>query len=1039
MIYIWKNALKDIKNYKLQFFITFVINLILAVLFISSLSVNSHLVSTFNNLKKTTHLHDFVISPRRREEGLTKEDISYIEYVESEYDASIYKRQEFSFKYYAPKFGQKYDRNVFSFIDQPNNITSIKQDSKPNVDYDNPEQQYINKSKQNDGSKFIASKDNKIVLNVIVSYPWAKYNHLVKGDDNEKIEKIGEPNDNTSFQLHINGLNPNIYYHIVGYINSAALFFPLNFTNAIGRLDEGAFIVFNTDDLNNLEKSMMQYSAFSKIIYTVGSFNKQLSDNEKNEKIEAISNYFAKKLNIYDWNSNDSIITLRSSSILQSAKNTKTIDLVLIGLIAVTISFLVSFIIKKRVDASRLKIGILKALGYRSLTISSSFAIYPIITSVFSFIVGSILSLWVSGIIEQQQFYQFNIKDPGNIINIKYILLGVVVFSLMFGFMAWIIALISIREKTIKLLYQKQKFSLGTVGSYVLRVFRFLPFTLRFGISIAIAAGFRTVILMGILLVGSFLIIFGFSIRTLISDSLDEGGHANNFDISYKYNSNVNINGRFNLVSLEKNNQYDINKWYIDNINYGLSLDYSTSKKSINNDDMKNEYEFGKFLELIGDNPTIEMPINLNPYFFINRTSLKVDGKSIFDSKENMFSDLTLITGDLFKKLNTPINKRFKMVPFIEILINLFSNNPTTKVNCGFQLYNPLTDIRVNKLSMGSINQIAEKPDSNKKVNVIALSPPEKSNKREDIQVNNVFQTIPSNILKTIENSHLEGNYTMHYIPALVSDSYAKANHLNIGSTLSVNSNIFPDIKKWHTLNNYKIKIIDKYKDSFSKKIIISNSSIQSLYENEGYSEFNFTKNYNTIYSQFPVNYLTGGRSNDNRAIPSQIPIMLINEKEGKLPGVALVAISDLKSLKAGIEGQVGILSFLLLMFTIGVSIIGCLSIVTLNDLIICENKSAISILQVIGYQNSKTNKIFMIVYAPITIIMYLIGIIMVLGTLILIGYLVLTHLNLVINTNLQLFPLIISFSIIIFTYLISYLVCQNQIKRVNYLKYTNN
>ena len=201
--------------------------------------------------------------------------------------------------------------------------------------------------------------------------------------------------------------------------------------------------------------------------YLMCKFSDNLNHNQEkiSKYIKNLKALTHKNINIDISSSYDglNLITARSSTFLTNQKSTRTVIYVILAIVLGIALFLISFIIKKRIENNRRRFGVLKALGYKNWQISVGITIYPVIFGIVSVILSILPSFYYSHIISNSSstLYQKTIlfyqpQFPTYVIALFF-------FIIIFGILAFIVSYLSLREKTTLLIYQTEKNKLQSV------------------------------------------------------------------------------------------------------------------------------------------------------------------------------------------------------------------------------------------------------------------------------------------------------------------------------------------------------------------------------------------------------------------------------------------------------------------------------------------------------------------------------------------------------------------------------------------------
>ncbi len=209
--------------------------------------------------------------------------------------------------------------------------------------------------------------------------------------------------------------------------------------------------------------------------------------------------------------------------------------------------FIILIITKKRVENERLQIGVLKALGYNRYSIALSYLIYPILGSVIGGLLGFVIGYLFNEPITSMYMSYYNVPLSNYHIDLSYLKLSILTPLVMLSILSYIIAIIMLNKKPLKLLKEGSNLKVNILSKLVNKLTKPLPFDYRFKYSLASRSLGKLIIVSltsfatGLLLV---LIIIGFNLFNKVLSATFDGIKYKNLVIlnSLYYNDNMSDN-----------------------------------------------------------------------------------------------------------------------------------------------------------------------------------------------------------------------------------------------------------------------------------------------------------------------------------------------------------------------------------------------------------------------------------------------------------------------------------------------------------------
>ena len=147
--------------------------------------------------------------------------------------------------------------------------------------------------------------------------------------------------------------------------------------------------------------------------------------------------------------------------------------------------FIIIIVMKKRIDDERLQIGVLKSLGYSSITIAVSYLVYPIVGSLIGGVIGYFIGTLLHGFLANMYLSYFTIPLAGYHFNLTYLGVSIFLPMIVLTILSYLIAIFMLRKKPLSLLKEGSNLKVNAVSRLCSKLFSKLSFHARFRYSLA--------------------------------------------------------------------------------------------------------------------------------------------------------------------------------------------------------------------------------------------------------------------------------------------------------------------------------------------------------------------------------------------------------------------------------------------------------------------------------------------------------------------------------------------------------------------------
>ncbi len=224
---------------------------------------------------------------------------------------------------------------------------------------------------------------------------------------------------------------------------------------------------------------------------------------------------------------------------------------------------IILIITKKRIDDERGQIGVLKALGYKTKSIATSYLTYPIIGGLVGGIIGYFIGLAIHPFITELFVSYFNLPISDFSFDFKYLLLCTLVPTIILSILTYLISLIMLRHKALHLLREGSNLKVNIFNKFILKVTKNLKFKSRFRYSLASRSLGKLFIVTLTSFTTGLLIVLTLIGLNLFSSLIDKNFNGLNFNYMVSFSTpQIILNNKADLIldkELKLDKVYDKN------------------------------------------------------------------------------------------------------------------------------------------------------------------------------------------------------------------------------------------------------------------------------------------------------------------------------------------------------------------------------------------------------------------------------------------------------------------------------------------------
>lgn len=305
---------------------------------------------------------------------------------------------------------------------------------------------------------------------------------------------------------------PDYIYPIFNYDNP--LYEPARETIAI--VTETAYEAFN-------EKQWVLYSGyFNHDVDDLESVVSQISDTQ------GVSYAMSKDINV------------RISTVNAHLSSNQLLSMTFTGLLLMMSVIVIVLVMKKRINAERVQIGVLKAIGYSSFQIAVSYVTYPLLATIIGSLIGFFLGIGVAAMLTNTYMTSYIVPLIRFYFKKELVLGGIIYPMIVVGFASFVILLVLLKDEPLKLMRASSYLKISTVSKWLMKFLKPFDFETRFKYSLAFRNIGKILSLFSIVLVASSFLVFSSIAFKSVENIVDKAFKNVNYSYQIKYNKLIN-------------------------------------------------------------------------------------------------------------------------------------------------------------------------------------------------------------------------------------------------------------------------------------------------------------------------------------------------------------------------------------------------------------------------------------------------------------------------------------------------------------------
>ena len=234
-------------------------------------------------------------------------------------------------------------------------------------------------------------------------------------------------------------------------------------------------------------------------------------------------------------------------------KNDRTMSENFLYLLLTISVFIIVIITKKRIDDERLQIGVLKALGYKSVAIATSYLVYPIVGALVGGSIGYVAGASLHGFIADIFVSFFNLPLSGYEQNLDYLYYSVGMPLVILSVLTFFVAIFMLRKKPLELLKEGSNLKINIFTRMFSAIFRNMKFESRFKYSLALRSMSKLIIVSATSFCSGLLIVLILIGMNLFSSMIDKSFDGMNLDYMVSYASTESGTSKTDDLLFQKN------------------------------------------------------------------------------------------------------------------------------------------------------------------------------------------------------------------------------------------------------------------------------------------------------------------------------------------------------------------------------------------------------------------------------------------------------------------------------------------------------
>ncbi|MGL4374284.1 MAG: FtsX-like permease family protein [Turicibacter sp.] len=233
-------------------------------------------------------------------------------------------------------------------------------------------------------------------------------------------------------------------------------------------------------------------------------------------------------------------LNVRISTVYTDMASNELLASVFSNFILIMSIFVIILILRKRLDADRIQIGILKAMGYSNFKISINYALYPVFAAIVGTWIGFFAGSGISVFLSNYYVSHYVVPNVSVYYSANSLINGVIYPIVLIAVASFIILIILLNKKPLQLMKEDSHLKTSKLSKLVSNCLSPLSFETRFRYSLAFRnMGKISALFFAVLIASIFLVFASIAFNSLDSVVQKAFGQAN-YDYQVRYNKKIN-------------------------------------------------------------------------------------------------------------------------------------------------------------------------------------------------------------------------------------------------------------------------------------------------------------------------------------------------------------------------------------------------------------------------------------------------------------------------------------------------------------------
>lgn len=205
------------------------------------------------------------------------------------------------------------------------------------------------------------------------------------------------------------------------------------------------------------------------------------------------------------------------------------------ALLLVMCVIIIILILRKRINADRVQIGVLKAMGYNRLTITLHYLTYPLLAALCGTFIGSCLGIGMSSFVSNSYMKNYIVPNVQTYLTKEVLVGGTIIPLIVVSISSFIILMILLRQSPLELMKESSHLKVSKTSQFISNLLKPLKFESRFKYALAFRNIGKILSLFVIVLVASIFLVFASIMFKSVENIVEKAFGTVNYDYQIKY------------------------------------------------------------------------------------------------------------------------------------------------------------------------------------------------------------------------------------------------------------------------------------------------------------------------------------------------------------------------------------------------------------------------------------------------------------------------------------------------------------------------